>query len=267
MRLAQRRGMGYNKGDEGLSVQSAESGKGRCMELHELKLLTVEDEPQVRGMICDILREAGFRATAAAGSCAEARALFRQECPDCVLLDVMLPDGDGFELMRELRTVRDVPTLFLSARDADEDRLLGLGLGADDYIVKPFLPAELVLRVGAVLKRTYHAQLAKQEPDRLRLGDTEIDWESNTIRSPRGVQSLTAKERALLHCLAERRGKIVTVDELCRAGWGEDFFGYENTLMVHLRRLRAKIEPDPSHPRWLLTQRGLGYRLAEDDAL
>lgn len=235
------------------------------MELHELKILVVEDEPQVRGMICEILREAGFQAVAAAGSCAEARALFRSERPDCVMLDVMLPDGDGFGLMRGLREERDVPILFLSARDADEDRLCGLGLGADDYIVKPFLPAELVLRVGAVLKRSYSARLKKPEGDCLRLGDTVIDWDSGTVRGPRGTLGLTAKECALLRCLADRRGKIVTIDALCRAGWGEDFFGYENTLMVHLRRLRAKIEVDPSRPRWLLTQRGLGYKLAPED--
>ncbi len=234
------------------------------MERYELKLLTVEDEPQVRDMICGILREAGYQRVSAAGSCAVARQAFREQQPDCVLLDVMLPDGDGFELMRELRRRRDVPTLFLSARDADEDRLRGLGLGADDYIVKPFLPAELVLRVGAVLKRSYAAALS--EGSCLRLGDTVVDWDSGAIHGPRGVQHLTAKEHAILRRLAEQRGKIVTIDALCRAGWGEDFFGYENTLMVHLRRLRAKIEDDPSHPKWLLTQRGLGYKLAREDA-
>lgn len=235
------------------------------MKLHDRKLLIVEDEPQVRAMIGEILNKAGFRRTVAAGSCAEARARFAAECPDCVLLDVMLPDGDGFGLLCELRGQRDVPTLFLSARDADEDRLRGLGLGADDYIVKPFLPEELVLRVRAVLKRSYRSGQPETEGGVLRLGETVVDWDSGTIHGPHGVRNLTAKERALLRCLADRRGKIVTIDELCRAGWGEDFFGYENTLMVHLRRLRAKLEADPSHPVWLLTQRGLGYKLAAEE--
>lgn len=234
------------------------------MELYELKILTVEDEPQVRKMICEILKEAGYQQVCTAGDCKEAREAFRTQAPDCVLLDVMLPDGDGFALMQQLRQERDVPTLFLSARDADEDRLRGLGLGADDYIVKPFLPAELVLRVGAVLKRSYAAQAARPW-ERLLLGETVVDWDSCTARSPRGTCSLTAKECAILRCLAARRGKIVTIDALCRAVWGEDFFGYENTLMVHLRRLRAKLEEDPSHPKWLLTQRGLGYKLAQED--
>ncbi len=209
------------------------------MELYELKILTVEDEPQVRKMICEILKEAGYQQVCTAGDCKEAREAFRTQAPDCVLLDVMLPDGDGFALR-------------------------GLGLGADDYIVKPFLPAELVLRVGAVLKRSYAAQAARPW-ERLRLGETVVDWDSCTARSPRGTCSLTAKECAILRCLAARRGKIVTIDALCRAVWGEDFFGYENTLMVHLRRLRAKLEEDPSHPKWLLTQRGLGYKLAQED--
>lgn len=232
--------------------------------LYELKILTVEDEPSVRGMIREILTGAGYQDVRTAGSCAEARRVFEAEPPDCILLDVMLPDGDGFVLMRELRAVRDVPTLFLSARDADEDRLLGLGLGADDYIAKPFLPAELVLRVGAVLRRSYAAVLAS-EGDGLRLGDTVVDWGSGTVRSARGQQSLTAKEYALLRKLADNRGNIVTIDALCRAAWGDDFFGYENTLMVHIRRLREKIEDEPSKPRWLLTARGLGYKLARED--
>ena len=235
------------------------------MEQYELKILAVEDEPQVRDMICGILREAGYQAVLGAESCAEARRLYQEVRPDCVLLDVMLPDGDGFGLMGELRRERDVPTLFLSARDADEDRLRGLGLGADDYIVKPFLPAELVLRVGAVLKRSYASALTAERGESLRLGDTVVDWDSGTVRNARGIQHLTAKEHAILRRLADQRGKIVTIDALCRAGWGENFFGYENTLMVHLRRLRAKIEEDPSKPKWLLTQRGLGYKLARED--
>ncbi len=233
------------------------------MEQYARNILTIEDEPQVRELICRILRDAGYQHITAAGSCAEARQRFQDQPPDCVLLDVMLPDGDGFSLMETLRRQRDVPTLFLSARDADQDRLRGLGLGADDYIVKPFLPAELVLRVGAVLKRSYRFS---SQGSRLRLGETVIDWDCGTVRSPRGTQNLTAKELAILRRLAEQRGRIVTIDALCRAGWGENFFGYENTLMVHLRRLRSKIEEDPSHPRWLLTQRGLGYKLAQEDA-
>ena len=177
----------------------------------------------------------------------------------------MLPDGDGFSLMREFRRTKNVPILFLSARDADEDRLHGLGLGADDYIVKPFLPQELVLRLTAVLRRSYAAQLQSAD-NCLRLGDTVVDWGSGSVTRGGKTVQLTAKEYALLRKLADNRGNIVTIDALCRAAWDDETFGYENTLMVHIRRLREKIEANPSKPRWLLTVRGLGYKLAKEEA-
>lgn len=154
--------------------------------------------------------------------------------------------------------------LFLSARDADADRLRGLGLGADDYIVKPFLPQELVLRLTAVLRRSYAAQLQSADSS-LRLGDTVVDWGSGTVTRGGNAVQLTAKEFALLRKLADNRGNIVTIDALCRAAWDEENFGFENTLMVHIRRLREKLEDNPSHPRWLLTVRGLGYKLVKEE--
>ena len=182
---------------------------------------------------------------------------------DVIVLDVMLPDGDGFALLGELRRDGgDVPVLFLSARDEDEARLQGLGLGADDYITKPFLPQELLLRLGAVLRRVYGGPAREV----LRLGDTEVRWGPGTVRRADGSEAtLTAKEYALLKKLAANRGNIVTIDALCEALWEGPMVGYENTLMVHIRRLREKIEADPSHPKYLLTVRGLGYRLAREE--
>lgn len=232
--------------------------------LNDLKILVVDDEPELCGMIGDILVEAGFKSVRTALSCQTAREKFAVFEPDAVILDVMLPDGDGFELIKEMRRVRDVPVLFLSARDADEDRLRGLGLGADDYIVKPFLPRELTLRLTAVLRRVYAAEL-QSETKYLYLGGTVIDWGSGTVERNGEIFSLTAKEYALLRKLADNRGNIVTIDALCRAAWDDETFGYENTLMVHIRRLRAKIEEQPSHPKWLLTVRGLGYKLAREE--
>ena len=172
---------------------------------------------------------------------------------------MMLPDGDGFSLFGTLRNIRDVPVLFLSARDEDEARLKGLGLGADDYITKPFLPQELLLRLRAVLRRVY-----REETHAARLGETEIDWGKGTVRRDGREIALTAKEFALLRKLWEARGNIVTIDALCSALWDGPLVGYENTLMVHIRRLREKVEADPSHPRFLLTVRGLGYRLERE---
>ena len=222
-------------------------------------VLIVEDEEELRQMLLDILHEAGFTQVYGAGNCQEARAAFVQQAPQAVILDVNLPDGDGFSLFQELRQAGDVPTLFLSARDADADRLHGLGLGADDYITKPFLPDELVLRLTAVLKRSYRLEGL---PELLRLGEITVNWASGMVHRPDGQElPLTAKETALLRKLAEERGRIVTVDALCQAAWNDGIFGYENTLMVHIRRLREKIELDPSKPMWLRTVRGLGYRL------
>ena len=179
----------------------------------------------------------------------------------------MLPDGDGFSLFQKLRAVRDVPVLFLSARDEDEARLRGLGLGADDYITKPFLPQELLLRLAAVLRRVYGSgQKNAGHENALRLGSRVVDWGAGVVLHEGESIPLTAKEYALLHKLWENRGNIVTVDALCAALWDGVLVGYENTLMVHIRRLREKIEDDPSHPRYLVTVRGLGYRLEKERA-
>ena len=223
-------------------------------------ILVVEDDPDINKLLCRILEGAGYAVTLAA-DCAQARRAWTESQPDAALLDVMLPDGDGFSLLEELRRVENcVPVLFLSARDEDEARLRGLGLGADDYITKPFLPQELLLRLAAVLRRVYGAGAGEV----LRLGAAEVHWGTGTVRRPGGGEAaLTAKEYALLKKLAANRGNIVTIDALCQALW--PMVGYENTLMVHIRRLREKLETDPSHPQYLLTVRGLGYRLAQEE--
>ena len=206
-------------------------------------ILLVDDAPELRRMVGELLEGAGYAVTLAA-DCAQARRAWTESQPDAALLDVMLPDGDGFSLLEELRRVENcVPVLFLSARDEDEARLRGLGLGADDYITKPFLPQELLLRLAAVLRRVYGAGAGEV----LRLGAAEVHWGTGTVRRPGGGEvALTAKA-------------------LCQALWEGPMVGYENTLMVHIRRLREKLETDPSHPQYLLTVRGLGYRLAQEE--
>ncbi len=232
------------------------------MNIYDCKLLIVDDEPELRRMLIEILKREGFLKVYCAADCREARWLFTQEKPESIILDVGLPDGDGFSLMREFRECSFVPVLFLSARDEDENRLLGLGLGADDYITKPFLPREFILRLKAVLSRTYFPIVLKQTKKPVFcLGENKVDLNSGTVTKKAVQYSLTAKEFALLEKLYENCGNIVTGDSLCRAAWGDDLYGYENTLMVHIRRLREKIEPEPSVPRYLLTVRGLGYKL------
>ncbi|MFJ8526513.1 response regulator transcription factor [Bacillus sp. NPDC094106] len=228
--------------------------------LKDKKILIVDDEPEIRIMIERFLRKEGFFRIYTAADCVSALAFCHTGKPDIVILDVMLPDGDGFSLLSSIRQFSDMPVLFLSARGEDEDRLLGLGLGADDYIVKPFLPRELVLRLMAILKRVYSSSVAERLSV-FRLGEQTIDLESAVVRRNQKEMPLTAKEHAILMKLYENQGRIVTSDALCQAVWGDDSYGYENTLMVHIRRVREKIERDPSKPIHLLTVRGLGYKL------
>jgi two-component system response regulator VicR len=235
-------------------------------DIHDCTILVVDGAPELLALVEGILRQAGYHAVFTAPDCRRARQQFARRRPDAVILDVVLPDGDGFALLQELRAHGDTPVLFLSARDEDENRLLGLGLGADDYITKPFLPRELILRLGAVLRRTYFPAVAQAERrPTFTIGEAQIDLNAGTVSTPAGLQMLTAKEYALLLKLYENRGNIVTLDSLCRAAWGDGLYGYENTLMVHIRRLRTKIEADPSHPRYLLTVRGLGYKLVREE--
>ncbi len=224
--------------------------------LHSKKLLLVDDEPELLKMVSNILKDAGFENIVAAASVKEGVAQAKKEEPDLALLDVMLPDGDGFSLMRQLRSFTDILVIFLTAKDEAADKLAGLGLGADDYIAKPFMPQELLLRTYAVLRRSY-----KADSPLVILDGCTIDFSRAEVNKGGEVFPLTAKEHTLLETLARNEGKIVTVDALCEALWGDNPFGYENSLNAHIRRIREKIETDPSRPVSLITIKGLGYKL------
>lgn len=228
----------------------------------DAKILIVDDSRELRNLLTEELSSAGYHHLTSADSVKAARQAMAADMPELVILDIGLPDGDGFSLFREIRAQSDVPILFLSARDADSDRLFGLGLGADDYMVKPFLMQELLLRLSGILRRFYRGQL-QREPV-LRLGDRTVDFGDATVTTPDGTVSLTATERTILQKLLDNRGRIVTYDALCEAVWGGDYYGYENSLNVHIRHLREKVEPQPSRPRWILTARGLGYKLSKE---
>lgn len=198
----------------------------------------------------------GFINIVTAATVKDGISVSRNESPDLAILDVMLPDGDGFSLMRQIREFTDVPIIFLTAKDEAADKLAGLGLGADDYIVKPFLPQELLLRVYAVMRRCY-----KEESNIVRLDGCTIDFSRAEVNKNGETIALTAKEHTLLETLARNEGKIVTLDALCESLWGNNPFGYENSLNAHIRRVREKIEIDPSKPASLITVKGLGYKL------
>lgn len=229
--------------------------------IYESRILLVDDNRELCDMVQRLMKKAGFSHVSAVHSIHEAARELKKGQVQLWILDVNLPDGSGFSFMETLRQKSRCPVLFLSARDEDADRLQGLGLGADDYVTKPFLMKELILRVTAILRRSYYYPGEKESEDSLRLGACQVDFAAGTARRNGREISLTAKELLLLKKLADNRGRIVTFDGLCEAVWGDGYYGYENTLMVHMRRLREKIEEDPSHPRYLLTVRGLGYKL------
>lgn len=230
--------------------------------IQDAKILIVDDSHELLNLLKEELSSAGYRHLHSTDSVKSARQAMAEEMPDLVILDINLPDGDGFSLFREIRAHSDVPILFLSARDADSDRLFGLGLGADDYMTKPFLMEELLLRVSGILRRVYQGQLQRETV--LRLGTRTVDFGDATVTTPVGTVSLTATERTILQKLLDNRGRIVTFDALCEAVWGGDYYGYENSLNVHIRHLREKVEAQPSQPKWILTARGLGYKLAKE---
>lgn len=219
-------------------------------------ILVVDDEVEIVNMIVSFLKEYGFTDIRSAASVSDA--LFKSEnsLPDIALLDVMLPDGNGFDLMKSLRKMGDFPIIFLTAKGEDDDRLKGFGLGADDYIVKPFLAEELIFRILAVLRRTY-----KNENEIVKLLNSQIDFSKAEVIKDGVSVALTAKEFEILSVLYRNAGRIVTIDRLLEACWGYESYGYENSLMAHIRRIREKIEANPSKPESLVTAKGLGYRL------
>lgn len=232
--------------------------------IQDAKILIVDDNRDLLTLLREELDSAGYRQLWTAGSVQAARQILEEVSPELIVLDINLPDGDGFSLFREIRKTGEVPVLFLSARDADSDRLFGLGLGADDYMTKPFLMQELLLRIQLILRRFYRAELQREQV--IRLGQHTVDLNDATVTGPGGAASLTATEMAILQKLLDNRGHIVTYDALCEAVWGDGYYGYENSLNVHVRHLREKLEENPSQPQWLLTARGLGYRLRREDS-
>lgn len=224
------------------------------------RILVVDDEPGLLQMVVSILNQDGYMQIKTAGTVREALGVCQELTPELAILDVMLPDGDGFFLFEQIKSFLDIPILFLTARGEDSDRLHGLGLGADDYLVKPFLPKELLLRIGIILRRFY-----KDEKPVVTLKGSQIDFSrAEVIRGGERIP-LTAKEFEILQALYRNAGRIVTIDQLCEAAWGDNPFGYENSLMAHIRRIREKIEEHPSSPVSLLTVRGLGYKLTLAD--
>jgi two-component system, OmpR family, response regulator ResD len=226
-------------------------------------VLVVDDEPTIVEVVGRYLARAGFQPREAfdGPGALEAARLHR---PDLVVLDVMLPGFDGIEVMQRLHEQpgEPIPVVLLTARAEESDRLIGLRRGADDYVVKPFSPAELVARVEAVLRRAARGAGAGDGADLEPIvhGALTIDQAARTVTLDGEELSLTQREYELLRYLAARPGRVFSRDQLMEEVWGYDFYTDTSTVTVHVRRLRAKLEPDPAHPRFIETVWGVGYR-------
>ncbi|QUO37307.1 response regulator transcription factor [Dysosmobacter sp. Marseille-Q4140] len=218
-------------------------------------ILIAEDDADIRSLLRLYLEGEGFRVAEAADGAA-ALDLARAEPPDMAILDVMMPVMNGFELTRALRAYSDVPILILSAKSQDNDKILGLNLGADDYIAKPFNPVEIVARVRAQLRRA-----ARTGGDVLRVGDLALDTASFQLTRGGTPIPLTPMEYKVLALLMRAPGRIFTKVQLYEGAVGPYFEGDDNTMMVHISKLREKIEEDPKNPRYIITVRGLGYKI------
>ena len=222
------------------------------------RILVVEDEPGIAEPLVAHLEREGFEATAV-GSVADARDAVDGGPPDAIVLDVMLPDGDGRDLCRELRTASDVPILLLTARGADADRIVGLEIGADDYIVKPFSAGELVARIRAILRRTGRVSARHV----IEIADLRLDLDARTLTKGGTPVTLAAREFDLLALLMSRAGTVVRREDIMDEVWDPHWFGSTKTLDVHIAWLRKKLDDDPAHPRYITTIRGVGFRFTD----
>jgi DNA-binding response OmpR family regulator len=222
------------------------------------KILIVDDEPKIVRLVADYLENAGFGVTTARSG-DEALMRARTEGPDLVVLDLGLPGLDGLDVTRTLRRDGELPIIILTARDDETDRIIGLELGADDYVTKPFSPRELVARVRAVLRR--HGSASHAEI--LRAGDLALDLPRMRVTRDDEPIELTATEFTLLAAMARHPGRVFTRSQLLDAIHGVAFESYERAIDAHVKNIRRKLEPDPRAPRHLLTVYGVGYRLAD----
>jgi two-component system response regulator ResD len=222
-------------------------------------VLVVDDEPTIREVVSRYLERAGYE-TRVAGDGPSALEAVAARPPDLIVLDLMLPGIDGLEVMRRVREGRQRgAVILLTAKGDENDRIVGLRLGADDYVVKPFSPGELVARVDAVLRRV---DTVPEDAPPLRFGDLVIEPAAHRVAVAGEEVQLTIREYELLHFLARHPGRAFTRDELMNSVWQYAFYTDTSTVTVHIRRLRAKIERDPSAPRWIETVWGVGYRFA-----
>src|SRR4051812_13334149 len=222
-------------------------------------ILLVEDEPAIAEPLTETLTREGFHLEVA-GTAADAVDAATRVRPDLILLDLMLPDGSGFDVCRELRRSSDVPIVMLTARGDEADRVVGLELGADDYVVKPFSAREVTARIRAVLRRAGPTPPNDEGP--IQIGELRLDPRRRSVENGGEPVELARKEFELLHRLMREAGRVITREQLIEDVWDMNWFGSTKTLDVHVSNLRRKLEEDPSSPRYIHTIRGVGFRFA-----
>ena len=229
------------------------------------KILVIDDEEDILRLIKTVLKKEGIEHVLTAATAKEGMDQFRQQKPDLILLDIMLPDGEGYDVCKEIRTVSRVPILFLSAKTEEIDKILGFAIGGDDYITKPFSPKEVAYRVKAQLRRASYGKEQEKSDPIIAKGPFILNEEKAELIKNGETVELKRKELGLMKHFLENPNKVISKERLCDAVWGEDFIGFDNTIMVHIRRLREKIEDQPSKPIYLMTVKGLGYKLVIED--
>jgi DNA-binding response OmpR family regulator len=228
------------------------------------RVLVVDDEGDIRNVVALYLRREGFDVESVADGEAALEAIERYP-PNLIILDIMMPKLSGLEVIHRLRPHRNIPVIMLTSRDEEVDKIVGLEVGADDYVTKPFSPRELAARVKAVLRRAGEKPV-RRDPDRapVTVGDIAINPQTRQVEVKGNPVTLTAKGFDLLWLLATHKGQVFSREELLEKVWGYDFYGDTNTVTVLIRRLRQQIEPDPANPRYILTVWGIGYKFEED---
>ncbi|TFE02184.1 response regulator transcription factor [Jeotgalibacillus salarius] len=225
-------------------------------------ILIIEDETEIAELVRDYLEAEGFTTVLAANG-KEGLEQFQHADPSLVLLDLMLPEIDGMEVCRSIRSTSTVPVLMMTAKRSETDKIIGLGIGADDYITKPFSPGELTARVKAHLRRSRYFS-AQHEQGVLRYGELILDEKQMTVKLSERDLLLSAREFQILYVLAKRPGQVYSKEQLFNEVWGYDHLGDFNSLNVYIRKLREKLETDPSQPRWIQTVWGVGYKFIGD---
>jgi len=237
------------------------------VDLDKRKILLIDDEKEILNLLETVLIKEGFKKIYKAVNGNEAIKMCKEIEPDVIVLDIMLPDKDGFEVCQRFREFTLAPIIFLSAKSDDVDKLLGLGIGGDDYVTKPFSPKEVAFRIKAQLRRLEQMKSSGKsnadddaEKEIIKFNDIEIDGNSAEVKKSGQIIELTAKEYQLLLFMVRNSGRILNKDLIIEKIWGSEFGGHDNALMVHIRHLRQKIEDNPSSPKYIITYKGLGYK-------